>query len=116
MDSTRNRQLAPLPPQFADLAAWQEEWALPSEWQRFARRVDASDLEELRPFYEAMLNRMPEIMDHLATLPVDPSDAGDKQLLLLALSYVEISRCFEAWSQVDVRADFFKPEQLHTDG
>ena len=116
MDNIRTRHLAPLPQQFADLTVWQEEWALPSERQRFARRVGALDLEELRPFYQAMLKRMPEIMGYLAVLPVDPLDPGDEQLLLLALSYVEISRCFEAWSQVDVRADFFKPEQLHTDG
>src|SRR3546814_2476237 len=56
-------------------------------------------MDELRPFYEAMLDRMPTIMDHLAKLPIDGLSSEDDNLLRLALSYVEISRCFEAWNQ-----------------
>src|SRR3546814_19786055 len=73
-------------------------------------------MDELRPFYEAMLDRMPTIMDHLAKLPIDGISSEDDNLLRLALSYVEISRCFEAWNKADVRADFFPPKYLHTAG
>ncbi len=106
---------AALPAEFADLLQWLDEWALGTEQQRFAKRV-GSTIEQIRPFYEAMLARMPDIMDHLAKLPIDGLPPEDENLLRLALSYVEISRCFEAWGQIDVRADFFKPEYLHTDG
>ncbi len=104
-----------LPGLFADLEPWLDQWALATEQQRFDKRVSLT-MDELRPFYEAMLDRMPTIMDHLAKLPIDGLSSEDDNLLRLALSYVEISRCFEAWNQADVRADFFPPKYLHTDG
>lgn len=104
-----------LPEGFEDLAGWLNEWALKTEQQRFGKRV-RSTIEDIRPFYDAMLARMPAIMEHLSRLPVEGLAPEDEALMKLALSYVEISRCFEAWGQIDVRADFFKPEYLHTDG
>jgi hypothetical protein len=116
MDSDVRQELpVSLPSEFADLERWVHEWALLTEQQRFDKRV-GSTLDQLRPFYDAMLARMPAIMEYLARLPVEGLAQADERLLRLALSYVEISRCFEAWGQVDVRADFFKPEYLHSDG
>lgn len=114
-DEARPAMRRALPPPFADLEQWLDEWALDTEQRRFDKRV-RSTLDQLRPFYDAMLGRMPAIMDHLAALPLDGLSSDDENLLRLALSYVEISRCFEAWGQVDVRADFFRPGYLYTDG
>src|SRR3546814_7632103 len=92
-----------LPGLFADLEPWLDQWALAPEQQRFDKRVSLT-MDELRPFYEAMLDRMPTIMDHLAKLPIDGLSSEDDNFLRLALSYVEISRCFEA-STEETRSD-----------
>src|SRR3546814_10882765 len=104
-----------LPGVFADLERCLDQWALATEQQRLDKRVSLT-MDELLPFYEAMLDRMPTIMDHLAKLPIDGLSSEDDSLLRLAFSYVEISRCFDAWNRADVRADFFPPKYLHTDG
>ncbi|EJU15014.1 MULTISPECIES: hypothetical protein [unclassified Sphingomonas] len=103
-----------LPQNFRDLDPWVSEWALGSERQRFAKRT-GSTIEEIRPFYDAVSPRMPAVMAYLEKLPIEGLTPEDDALLQIAMSYVEISRCFEAWNQVDVRADFFKPADLQTD-
>src|SRR3546814_3548014 len=65
-----------LPGLFADLEPWLDQWALATEQQRFDKRVSLT-MDELRPFYEAMLDRMPTIMDHLAKLPIDGLSSED---------------------------------------
>src|SRR3546814_10563940 len=69
-----------LPGLFADLEPWLDQWALATEQQRFDKRVSLT-MDELRPFYEAMLDRMPTIMDHLAKLPIDGLSSEDDNLL-----------------------------------
>lgn len=112
---TAHRPRPMLPKEFDDLSIWQHEWGLESEQQRFLKRI-GSTLSSLQSFYDAMLERMPAIMAHLACLQPRELTLEDEELVKLAFSYVEISRCYEAWGQVDVRADFFKPQYLHTNG
>src|SRR3546814_19583877 len=87
-----------LPGLFADLEPWLDQWALATEQQRFDKRVSLT-MDELRPFYEAMLDRMPTIMDHRAKLPTDGLSAEESNHLRLELSHAEIIRCFVALEQ-----------------
>lgn len=101
-----------LPDQFSFLQPFVEKWAKSTEEERFFTRLNAS-LDEIREFYDVIKPRVSEIGDHLKDKPVtEPLLPVDEALFNLAASYIEISRCFEAWSATDVRADFFKPEQI----
>ncbi len=108
-----NAQL--LPDAFTDLLPWVDHWALAQENDRFNKRVDA-DMADIQAFYDAILPRMTEVMEHLEKLPPSGLGVADQNLLSLALSYVETSRIFEVWKQQDVRADFFEPNRLNCVG
>ena len=51
-----------LPPQFKELEEFLD-WALPTETQRRQYR-ESCDMEEIREFYDAVLPRVPAILDH----------------------------------------------------
>jgi len=104
-----------LPPAFVGLLPWVGGWALASENERFAKRVD-SEMSVIRGFYDAILPQMTPLMEYLEKLPVSGLCVADQNLLNLALSYVEVSRIFEVWDQQDVRADFFEPKRLNCVG
>ena len=50
-----------LPPAFADLEPF-TQWALPTEHERFAKRL-ASSMDELQAFYDAALPRLDDAVD-----------------------------------------------------
>lgn len=101
-----------LPAGFEGLECWSAEWALPTEKERLLKRGQ-STLVELKGFYEDILPRMPQIGEHFATKPVtEELDDSELRLFWLACSYIEISRCFEAWNAIDVRHDFFDPRLI----
>src|SRR3546814_13250200 len=87
-----------LPGLFADLVPWLDQLALATEQQRFDKRVSLT-MDELRPFYEAMLDRMPTIFDHLAQLPIDGLRSDDDNHLRLAVYYGDILRRLPPWNQ-----------------
>ena len=59
---------AALPNDFADLAAF-SGWALPSERERYAKRI-ASTMDELQTFYDALLPRLDAAMTYLDQFPL----------------------------------------------
>ncbi len=89
-----------LPQQFRDLEQWLD-WSLPTEKARSDRR-QASDMQDLRAFYDSMLARMDEILPYLERFPMDqlPDDAG--QLLNLTLSLAEVAPAIEQFGQPSV--------------
>lgn len=116
MNVPKGSEVTPtLPAPFAALQPYVTAWALPDENARFRKRIAAS-MDELREFYDAILPHMEAVMQHLQGCPVQGLAADDDALLKLALSYTEISRVFEVWSQQDVRADFFDPKRLNCVG
>jgi hypothetical protein len=89
-----------LPPEFSDLEPF-SAWCLPTEAERYARRLSSS-MEEMQAFYDAAFPRLEEILTYLDKLELDdlPSDAG--QLLLLSYSLINVSFPVEVWRQARV--------------
>ena len=86
-----------LPPAFEDLEPW-ADWALPTEPERYAKRL-ASEFDELQAFYDAAFPRLEAAMAYLDGFELDdlPDDAG--QLLLLCYSLINVSFPVEVWRQ-----------------
>jgi len=86
-----------LPPEFADLEPF-SDWALPTERERFAKRL-SSTMDELQAFYDAALPRLEDSASYLEKFPLDalPDDATN--LLRLCYSLINVSFPVEAWRQ-----------------
>jgi hypothetical protein len=89
-----------LPPAFVDLEPF-AAWCLPTEAERYAKRL-ASSMDELQAFYDAAFPRLEEILTYLDSFDLDslPDDAGD--LLLLTYSLINVSFPVEVWRQARV--------------
>jgi hypothetical protein len=89
-----------LPAQFQELEQWMA-WSLATEQERSAKR-QASTMEEIRAFYDAMLARMDAVLPYLDQFPVDalPEDAA--RLFYLTLSLAEVSLAVEQFGQPSV--------------
>jgi hypothetical protein len=77
-----------LPAQFADLAPFLAEWALPTEAERSQRRWRSSKTE-FEAFYAAMMPRLPDILAYLGGIPVVDTPADAVPLLYLTLAFAE---------------------------
>ena len=86
-----------LPPEFAELEPF-ADWALPTESERYAKRL-ASSMAELQTFYDVAFPRLEDMASYLEKLPLDalPPDAG--RLLTLSYSLINVSFPVEAWRQ-----------------
>jgi hypothetical protein len=87
-----------LPPEFADLEPWADEWALPTETERYTKRC-TDPFEKTQAFYDAIFPRGEAILAYLDTCSLD--DLSDEALNLLRLMYslVCVSVSVEAWRQ-----------------
>lgn len=94
-----------LPSGFETLEALVRDWALPSEQQRYAKRL-ATPIEELRKFYDVVFPRMDDALRHLAEFPADDIaslPAPTRNLYHLTLSYFEASHPIELdWKGSDL--------------
>jgi hypothetical protein len=88
------------PPEFADLEPF-AEWALPTEPERYAKRL-ASTMDELQSFYDAALPRLEDAAAHLEQLPLDALPDDATRLLHLTYSLINVSFPVEAWHQPKV--------------
>jgi hypothetical protein len=86
-----------LPAQFADLEPF-AGWALPSEYDRYAKRIDSS-MDELQAFYEAAFPRLEEGADYLRNVTLEGISEEDRNLLHLMCSLVTVSFPVEVWRQ-----------------
>ena len=84
-----------LPEAFSDLAPF-IGWALERERQRTEKR-EASTMDEVRAFYDAVFPRMEEIVAHLDVFPLDALPEKEERLFLLTLSLVEVSNLVERY-------------------
>ena len=66
----RDRQCRPLPPEFADLEPF-ADWALPTERERYAKRL-SSTMDELQAFYDAALPRLEDAARISSSSPSTP--------------------------------------------
>ena len=86
-----------LPPEFAELEAF-ADWALPTERERYAKRL-ASSMDEMQAFYDAALPRLEDAASYLEQLPLDALPEDATRLLLLCYSLINVSFPIEAWRQ-----------------
>ena len=92
-----------LPDKFSPLNSFVTTWALPTRAMRFQKRV-TSKFEDIKQFYDAMLPRMDDIVQHLNTFPIaDRANlpAPERDLLLLALSLMEVAISVERFGASD---------------
>ena len=89
-----------LPAQFHELERWMA-WSLATEKERSAKR-QASSMDDIKTFYNAMLARMEEVLPYLEQFPVDalPEDAA--RLFYLTLSLAEVAPAVEQFGQPSV--------------
>ena len=89
--------MARLPAAFADLEPF-TDWCLPSEHDRFAKRV-GSTMGELQAFYDAAFPRLQESEEYLKGVALDGISDEDRNLLWLFSSLVTVSFPVEVWRQ-----------------
>jgi hypothetical protein len=89
--------MAMLPAAFADLEPF-TDWCLPSEKDRFAKRI-ASTMPELQAFYDAAFPRLQESEEYLKCVALDGISDEDRNLLWLFASLVTVSFPVEVWRQ-----------------
>ncbi|MWA07086.1 hypothetical protein F8568_043470 [Actinomadura sp. LD22] len=85
------------PPDFADLEPF-AGWALPTERERYAKRI-ASTMDELQAFYDAAFPRLESAAPYLEQVELDGISDQDKHLLWLFCALVTVAFPVEAWSQ-----------------
>lgn len=83
-----------LPEQFADLAPYCSKWLVANSQERNALRITAT-MDEINAFYNSVLPRAPEILDHLRVLQLGALDSRNENLLKLMLAFAEIGPCVE---------------------
>jgi hypothetical protein len=86
-----------LPAAFAELEPF-ADWALPSEADRYAKRI-ASSMDELQSFYDAAFPRLEDGAEYLKGVALDGISDEDRSLLHLFEALVTVSFPVEVWRQ-----------------
>ncbi len=89
-----------LPEQFRDLAPFLE-WALATEPERSAKR-QASPMEEINAFYQAIFSRMKDILPFLDQFTAENAPDDVWRLFHLTLSLAEVAPAVENYGQPSV--------------
>lgn len=90
-----------LPPEFADLERHAATWCLPTEPERWERRMRSS-MAELRAFYDACFPRADEAIAYCDRFPLDDLPPDAERLLQLLHSLLMVSYAVEVWKQPEV--------------
>jgi hypothetical protein len=86
-----------LPTEFADLEPF-AEWCLPTEPQRYAKRL-ASSMTEMKAFYDAIVPRAEEALAYCDKFPLDDLPDDVMNLMHLLYSMITVSFSVECWKQ-----------------
>jgi hypothetical protein len=86
-----------LPTEFADLEQF-ADWALPTERERYAKRLSSS-MDELQAFYDAAIPRLEDAATYLEQLPLESLPEDASRLLQLCYALINASSPVEAWRQ-----------------
>ncbi len=89
-----------LPAQFRDLEQWLA-WSLATEQER-SRKRQASTMQDIKAFYDAMLARMEEVLPYVDQFPVDALPEDATRLFYLTLSLAEVAPAVEQFGQPSV--------------
>ena len=90
-----------LPSQFADLEPFAAAWCLPTERERFAKRM-ATPMDEIQAFYDAFFPRAEAAIAYCEQFPLDELPEEAERLLQLLYSLVMASFPVEAWRQPSI--------------
>ena len=90
-----NMAAVTLPEAFAELEPF-AGWALPTEGERYAKRM-ASTLEEMDAFYQAVLPLVEPMMQHLDGYELGSLDEPEQRLMQLLYSFMTVSWAVEVW-------------------
>ena len=91
---------AHLPEQFRDLEQWMA-WSLETEVERSDHR-QASAMEDITAFYEAMLARTEEVLSYLEQFNLEDLPDDARRLFYLTLSLAEVAPAVEQFGQPSV--------------
>ena len=86
-----------LPREFSDLEPF-AEWALPTEHERYAKRL-SSTMDEMQAFYDAAFPRLEDAMAYIDRNELDALPDDERHLLWLCYSLVNVSFPIEVWRQ-----------------
>ena len=89
-----------LPAQFKELEAVLE-WALPTEEERYAKRIGSSQ-EELQAFYDVVMPRAAEARDYLDQFELDAMPDDAQRLMWLLFSLIVVSYSIEVFGRPTV--------------
>ena len=87
----------PLPVEFADLEPYLA-WDLPTEPERYARRL-SSTMDEMQAFYDAAFPRMQAVLDFCGDTPIEELSDEQRSLVHLMQSVIMVSFPVEVWKQ-----------------
>jgi hypothetical protein len=86
-----------LPPEFSDLEQF-SEWCLPSEPQRYHKRLHTS-MPEMQAFYDAITARAEEAIAYCDKFRLDDTPEDVVNLMHVLFSMVMVSFPVECWKQ-----------------
>jgi hypothetical protein len=86
-----------LPPEFVDLERF-SGWCLPSEPQRYQKRLTSS-MQEMQAFYDAITPRAEEAMTYCDKFSLDDMPDDVLNLMHLLYSMIMVSFPVECWKQ-----------------
>ncbi|UGQ13189.1 hypothetical protein LO772_06120 [Yinghuangia sp. ASG 101] len=89
-----------LPAEYADLEKF-ADWILPTEKERYAKRL-ASSMEELQAFYDEAFPRLEAAVPYLKTVSLEDISEEDRNLTYLFCSLVNVTFPVEVWRQARV--------------
>jgi hypothetical protein len=95
-----------LPDAFVDLTPFTIDWGLGSQQERHLALMSRS-LDELRPFYRALMERMDDIVAYLNQFPLDAMPPEARNLFDLALTWAETAHPLDLrWKTTDIDDSF----------
>lgn len=90
-----------LPAEFADLEPFAATWCLPTEPERWAKRM-ASDMTEMGALYDAGFPRIQDALAYCDKFPLDQLPDDARNLLHLVHAIIMVAMCVEIWHQPKV--------------
>jgi len=87
-----------LPSAFAELEDFAQTWCLPTEAERWNRRVSSS-MAEMQRFYDAFFPRLEEAIDYCDKFSLDDMPEDAMHLLHLIYSLVMVAMAVEIFAQ-----------------
>ncbi|AJP47629.1 hypothetical protein PG1C_02410 [Rugosibacter aromaticivorans] len=86
-------------PELSALEAHIAAWGLPTTEHRLSKRLSSS-MDEVRAFYDAMLPKLPEVIDYLNQFPLDGIPKNDNPLVWATLAMCEVDNAVNKWNRV----------------